>query len=194
MPRVDLFCEDSAQEKIVGGLVERMADEQNVSVQVNISSATGGYGRVVEEFRQFVKDLHKSAPGLPDLVIVATDVNCQGRADRLKELQPSGVSRFPVVFALPDPHVERWLLLDGAAFREVVGKGCNAPDHKCERDRYKQFLHDAVRQAGIEPILGGLEFAEDIVRKMNLPRAGRHDAALRQFMEEFGRYLNEWRR
>lgn len=192
MPRIDLFCEDSAQELIVGSLVKRMAEEQNVTVQLNTGSVIGGYGRVVREFRQFMKDLRKTSPGLPDLVIVATDVNCKGRADRLKELMPNDSFQFPVAFALPDPHVERWLLLDGAAFRDVVGKGCSAPDHKCERDRYKQILHEAVRQAGIEPILGGLEFAEAIVRKMDLRRAGRSDVALRMFTDEIGRFLRDW--
>ena len=194
MPRIDLFCEDSAQELIVGSLVKRMAKEQNVTVQLNTSSAIGGYGRVVKEFRQFVKDLRKTSPGLPDLMIVATDVNCQGRTDRLRELTSGDSFQFPVIFALPDPHVERWLLLDGAAFRTVVGKGCNAPDHKCERDRYKQFLQEAVRQAGIEPILGGLEFAQDIVRTMDLQRAGRIDTALQLFTDELGRHLRDWQR
>lgn len=193
MPRIDLFCEDFAQETIVGSLVARMAEDLGVRVQVNISSATGGYGKVVAAFRQFAKDL-QSSPGLPDLVVVATDTNCKGRTDRVSELTSIGPFQFPVVFALPEPHVERWLLLDGAAFREVVGKGCNAPDHKCERDRYKQFLHESVRQAGLEPILGGLEFAQDIVQKMDLQRAGRIDSALRLFTDELGRYLRAWRR
>lgn len=155
-------------------------------------SVGGGHGAVVGEFRKFAKDMHELSSGLPDLVIVATDVNCQGRVTRVKELEAIGPFQFPVAFALPDPHVERWLLLDGSAFREVVGKGCDAPDHKCERGRYKQFLDEAVRQAGIEPILGGLEFAPDIVRKMDLRRAGRNDAALKLFIDELRRYLRDW--
>ena len=39
-------------------------------------------------------------------------------------------ARAPVVLAVPDPHVERWLLLDGAAFKAAVGHGCDAPDQK----------------------------------------------------------------
>ena len=131
---------------------------------------------------------------LPDLVIVATDVNCQGRVARVKELEAIGPFQFPVAFALPDPHVERWHLLDGSAFKEVVGKGCDAPDHKCEHGRYMQLLDEAVRQAGIEPIPGGLEFAPDIVRKMDLRRAGRNDAALKLFIDELRHYLRDWQR
>ena len=36
-----------------------------------------------------------------------------------------------IVKAIPEPHIERWLLLDGAASRAAVGKGCQAPDLKC---------------------------------------------------------------
>ena len=68
------------------------------------------------------------------------------------------------------------------------------PDHKCERDRYKQLLHEAVRQAGLEPILGGLEFAQDIVQAMDLQRAGKIDSALQQFTDELGRHLRAWQR
>ena len=41
---------------------------------------------------------------------------------------------------VPNPHVERWLLLDGAAFKAAVGHGCDAPDQKCDRGRYKERL------------------------------------------------------
>ena len=44
----------------------------------------------------------------------------------------------PVILAPPDPHVERWLLLDGAAYKAVFGKGCDTPDLKCDRNHYKQ--------------------------------------------------------
>ena len=45
-------------------------------------------------------------------------------------------------------------LLDGAAFRDVFGKGCDAPDRKCDRDRYKQRLVEAIRATAITPKSG----------------------------------------
>jgi hypothetical protein len=65
----------------------------------------------------------------------------------------------PINVAVPDPHIERWLLLDGAAFKAVFGEGCDAPDLKCSRDRYKSRLIEAIRGTGVTPNLGGLEFA-----------------------------------
>lgn len=194
MRRLVLFCEDSALEKVVGSLVERMAADHGIEVEIIKRSVAGGHGTVVREFRNFAKDVRGSSPDLPDLVVVATDVNCKGRATRVRELNSCGPFQFPVVFALPDPHVERWLLLDGAAFKEVVGTGCDAPDLKCERSRYKDLLDAAVWQAGIEPILGGLEFAQDLVQAMDLQRAGRIDSALKQFTDELGRHLRDWQR
>ena len=89
-----------------------------------------------------------------------------------------------VICAVPDPHIERWLLVDSAAFKSVLGRGCAAPDQKCEKARYKRLLIEAIRQAGIIPNLGGIEFAADIVAAMNLARASRLDPSLKPFLDE----------
>lgn len=91
-----------------------------------------------------------------------------------------------------DPHIERWLLLDGAAFREVFGRGCRAPDQECSRDRYRQQLTDAIHQAGVMPILGGIEYATDIVRHMDLDRAARADASLQRFLDHLRDIFHGW--
>ncbi len=54
------------------------------------------------------------------------------------------------IYAIPDPHLERWLLLDSAAFKHVLGRGCSAPDQKCEKERYKQLLIQAILEAGLK--------------------------------------------
>ncbi|MDE0228521.1 MAG: hypothetical protein OXJ62_06670 [Spirochaetaceae bacterium] len=99
-----------------------------------------------------------------------------------------------LILAVPDPHIERWLLLDGAAFREVFGRGCRAPDQKCSRDRYRQQLTDAIHQAGVVPILGGIEYAADIVRHMDLDRAARADASLQCFLNHLRAVIRGWNR
>ena len=74
------------------------------------------------------------------------DANCQGYLKRRQELEPAvEYCGCKVVYAIPDPHIERWLLLDSAAFKAVLGRGCDAPKQKCERKRYKRLLLDAVR-------------------------------------------------
>jgi hypothetical protein len=39
-----------------------------------------------------------------------------------------------------------------------------------------------VRDAGVEPLLGGIEYAEDLARHMDLKRAAGADPALRRFI------------
>jgi hypothetical protein len=182
--KISLFVEDDGHRLIVGPLVNRVALEENVVILTNIVSAIGGRGRVFEELRQAKKDIDRGNLINPDVFVVAIDSNCSGflpiRNDIAgvlgNELSASSVS------AVPDPHIERWLLVDSAAFKLAVGLGCNAPDQKCERGRYKKLLSDAIRAAGLRPNLGGLEFAEDIIGAMDLQRACAADAALNRFV------------
>lgn len=185
MREVALFVEDHAHRQIIGPLVERIADEQAATVRLNWRSAVRGHGRVVQELRKYLRDLERHGDPWPDLIVVATDANCDGYNDRAKEiLDHSEKAPAPVVLAIPDPHVERWLLLDGAAFKAAVGRGCNAPDQKCDRDRYKQRLIEAVHDAGVTPNLGGLEYAEDIIRNMDIDRAAQADRAFARFVDD----------
>ncbi|HEX9648871.1 MAG TPA: hypothetical protein VGB88_15300, partial [Alphaproteobacteria bacterium] len=139
----------------------------------------------------FLRDLRKQGGRMPDLIVVATDANCQGLNDRVREFDGPGAPA-PMILAIPDPHVERWLLLDGAAFRAVFGTGCDAPDLKCSKDRYKQRLIEAISATGVTPTLGGIEFAEDIVREMDLGRASRADRSFKRFVDEFRNILRGW--
>ncbi len=96
------------------------------------------------------------------------------------------------VYAIPDPHIERWLLLDAAAFKAVFGRGCAAPDQKCERHRYKTLLREAIRDAGIIPLLGGIEYAEDLVKAMNLRHLERADRSLRRLIRALRDRFKAW--
>ena len=190
MRDITLFGEDDAHRLVVGALVQRLADEAGIAIHQDWRNAVGGYGRVVSEFDSYLHDLNRQGIH-PDLIVVATDSNCAGLNQRTRELERPGWS-FPVVTAIPDPHIERWLLLDGAAFHAAVGRGCNAPDHKCDRARYKSLLIDAVYAAGITPSIGGIEFAEDIILHMDIDRAMQYDRSLRRFVQQMRRIFREW--
>ena len=97
-----------------------------------------------------------------------------------------------MILAIPDPHIERWLLLDGAAFKAVFGKGCDAPDQKCDRGRYKQRLIEAIYATGTIPRLGGIEYAEDIVEQININRAVRVDRSFRRFVADLRNTFQGW--
>jgi len=138
-----------------------------------------------------MRDLRRQGSPWPDLIVAATDANCKGLNERVGEIGHDDTPT-PMVLAIPDPHIERWLLLDGAAFKTVFGIGCDAPDQKCDRGRYKQRLIEAIHAAGTTPLLGGIEYAEDIVMAMNIDRASRLDRSFKRFVEDLRDEFQGW--
>ncbi len=191
MRNVALFVEDFAHQQVIDAILERLAAEYSLELDLQWRSAVRGFGRVVDEFKRYVHDLETQVETTPDLIIVATDANCKGLQQRSRELRQEN-SRAPIIQAIPDPHIERWLLLDGAAFKAVFDKGCDAPDLKCDRNRYKQLLTSAIREAGINPSLGGIEFADDIVKNMNFNRAAQSDDSFRKFIKNIRVIFRNW--
>lgn len=177
---------------MIGALVRRIAAEFNIEVRLDWRSAVGGYGRVITEVNSYMRDLIRQENPRPDLIIVATDANCKGLNERMREI--IGLEELPpMIRAVPDPHIERWLLLDGSAFKAVFGMGCDAPDLKCDRRRYKQRLIEAIRNTGTIPRLGGIEYAEDLVQHININRVARLDRSFQQFVEAIRNKFQEWR-
>ena len=193
MREVALFVEDRAHQLVVGGLLRRLAEEHRVEVSLVWRQASGGHGRMKHELNDYLRALRQQREPLPDLIVAATDANCKGLNARTREIADPDTRTPPVVLAIPDPHIERWLLLDGAAFRTVVGRGCRAPDRKCDRDRYKQRLVEAIRAAGVEPSFGGIEYAEDIMRHLDIDRAARADDSFRRFIDNLRTEFQRWR-
>jgi len=167
---------------VIGALIKRVAMEQDIEVRVDWRNARRGHGQVVHELKEYLRDLERQG-NPPDLLVIGTDANCKGLSERTRQI-PVADSPVPAVLAIPDPHIERWLLLDGAAFKSALGHGCRAPDRKCARDRYKQMLIEAILKAGVTPNLGGIEFAEDIVQAMDLDRAAGADPSLQGFLDD----------
>jgi len=176
MRKISFFGEDEGHRAFLVPLIERIASEFHVPITVREYSVLGGFGKVENELDGYVRALLKFEKDLPDLVVVATDANCSGFRKRRKKLEGTAERiKDRMVYAIPDPHIERWMLIDAAAFKAVLGKPCNAPDQKCDRARYKMLLSQALRHAGVTPLLGGMEHAEDIVREMDLKHAGKGD-------------------
>lgn len=193
MREIALFVEDFAHQSFLAALLQRIAAEYGVAVHLDWRNARRGHGAVVNELKQFLRDLQRGRDGLPDLVVVATDANCKGLVERLRQIT-AVTSKVDVhtVCAVPDPHIERWLLVDSAAFKSVFGRGCDAPDQKCDRARYKKMLIDAIRSSGVIPNLGGIEFADDIVAAMDLTRAAAADASLSRLIEDLRAAFKGW--
>lgn len=194
MPEIALFVEDHAHQLFLEALISRLSAEYDLEAIMKWQNVRRGHGAVIRELRQYLRDVQRGAE-IPDLVVVATDANCKGLKGRLKELK-SETENTPlrVICAVPDPHIERWLLLDSAAFKEVFGRGCKAPDQKCERDRYKKLLAEAIVAAGIMPSFGGIEYADEIVKRMSLATADVKDDSLAGLLLELRMTFRNWKK
>ena len=185
---VDLFVEDRAHEEFVGGIVRRIARDQNRQIQLRVRAARGGYPRVLNELDLYQKMVAGGLArlSLPDVLVVAADANCHGLAAKKHALRQRLDEAFKdrTVLAVPDPHVERWYLSDRQAFKQVVGVLPPTERRKCEHDRYKQMLAQAVRDGGHPAILGGIEFAKELVEGMDFYRAGRAEPSFKQFVSD----------
>lgn len=191
MPEIALFVEDSAHRQFLNALINRLAREHGVAVALDWQNVRHGHPAVTRELKQFLRDLPRSRKRIPDLVIAATDANCKGPARRREIVEILDQSGLRTIAAIPEPHIERWLLLDSAAFKAVFGRGCDAPDQKCERDRYKKLLIDAIRRAGIDPGFGS-DFTDELVQHMDLEYLARADDSLSRLLTDLRGAFQGW--
>ncbi|MCC7071127.1 MAG: hypothetical protein IT383_07385 [Deltaproteobacteria bacterium] len=127
------------------------------------------------------------------MLVVVVDGNCVGHAAKQREIaarvDDAIIPR--VVIGCPDPHVERWLLADPVAFQKAVGAGCPADPNKCERDRYKHVVAEALANASVPLLTGVMELAPDVVEAMDFYSAGTHQASIKSFVDDLGSALQQ---
>ena len=184
-PTIDLFVEDRAHEEFLKAMVVRLSAEEHRETMTRVRSARGGHGRVLDEFDLYQKAVARGLSSIPDILVVAIDANCQSSHETQKTLNTRLKAEFQgrAAFACPDPHIERWFMADPQSFADVVGVEPPKERRKCERDRYKRQLVDAIRRGGHLPTLGGVEFAKDLVVRMDLYRAGKNEPSLNAFVD-----------
>lgn len=191
--RVVYFLEDRAQEGLIKAIVQRVAQEEGlVSIHLAHDIRSARYGsKVIREFKRFLNDLRKSQEFTPDLFVVVIDGNCKGYNQRLEQLKkfikPTDSFRDRIVYAVPDPHIERWYLMDQRALKEATGlpQAPAMPPYKCKKDHYKQVLRNALSQPPLRSLLGGVEFAEKIVDHMvNLETLGLQNAGFERLISD----------
>jgi hypothetical protein len=196
MPSLVLFGEDTFHEDFVSVLVRRLSEEYGIQVSIRPYSVRGGITRMHHELGEFLRDLANDDEVLPDAIIAATDANCVGYVERKGVLERvlRNIPQFEylMVYAIPDPHIERWMMIDGNAFRAVFGRGCNLPAPKCERGFYKNLLSNEIARSGIRAPLGGREYVNDIVQQMDLPRAGANEASFGHLLTDLRALFNRW--
>lgn len=184
----DLFVEDRAHEALLKPLIVRIAREEGIEVAVHVRSARGGHGRAIAEFKAYQQVVEKGIFGdvLPDLLVVGIDGNCSTFTKKREEIEAATDAKFQdrLIAACPDPHIERWYLADPESFKTVVGVLPVVGGNKCARDYYKQLLSQAIRDAGYQPTLGGIEFAPNIAQCMDFYRAGKNDHSIKAFVDD----------
>lgn len=193
MRNISLFVEDTVHEDFLVALVHRIANAYNIEINIKVSSVRGGHEKVITELGEYQQDLQHNDEDLPDLIIVGTDSNSKGFLQREKEIHqaiPNLVDR--VISMIPKPHIERWLLLDSEAFKKVFGGSCSVPNRKCDHYRYKRLLLQAIRDAGVIPLLGGIERTAELVNAMNLQYMEQSDRSFRRFFRALQQRFEIW--
>ena len=183
---VDLFAEDRAHEEFLRAMVGRLAREDGKGLDLRVRSARGGHGRAIAELQLYQRaKLSVGGGQFPDILVVAIDANCKPFAKAKKEIEESLRSQFVEISAIacPEPHIERWFMADPASFKDVLGVSPKLEKQKCDRDRYKNLLASTVEEAGYTPLLGGIEFARELVEAMDLQRASAADRSLHAFID-----------
>lgn len=178
---------------VVPVLLRRVAADLGVAVDLHVESSSGGKPVVFRTLRRAAREASRGGSGPGGLVVAVVDANCQGYREARRQVEEAaGILQDRLVCAIPDPHVERWLLLDSEAFARILGRGCRAPDQKCDKDRYFGLLIREIHAAGVVPVQAGLEYAEAILTAMNLTRAEGQDPSLRNFLRDLKSQLKRW--
>ena len=196
MRNIVLLGEDTGHETVLTVLLSRYSSDYKIVTTVKTLSSRGGLARVHHEFDTFLTDVDGDRASTPDLIVIATDSNCMGYLKRRQQLEKVAL-KYPrlkdlIAYAIPDPHIERWLMADPDGFKEVLGKGCTLPKMKCEKDEYKRLLDQSVRDAGVRPILGGLEYAEDLVNAANLLRIEKEEPSFEKTAKQIKAFFQQW--
>jgi hypothetical protein len=84
---IRLFVEDSGHEVFLGALIQRFANKYTVSIEPKFDNAAGGYGKMMSELKEYINDLLTDQEELPDLLIAATDSNCEGFLKRKRQVE-----------------------------------------------------------------------------------------------------------
>jgi hypothetical protein len=194
--RVAFFLEDTAQEALIPALFRRLVEEEGYPTdqcEYFVLSARGGGS--LKSLKQFLKDAKRRSHLAADVLVVGSDANCKGfvsRRDLISHI--AAKSPFEIVIpAIPDPHIERWYLLDMQALRQASGVPIvgDVPAYKCDKHRYKILLRDAFRESGIIPPMGGIEYGELVAANMDLYSACKLDAGLAAFVDRVRSWIRQ---
>lgn len=181
---IALALEDRAHETIILAVLARIFSDEGEDLhdwELAVLSNRGGDS--LKRAYDYAKSC-KNPEQAPDLLVIASDANCSTFVKKRNEIQ-NRIEAYPgqSALALPDPHIEHWLLLDPDAFQRGVGipRGIVLPQYKCDKNYYKTELNRLLQSEGIVPQFpGGIEFAPEIIKHFDMPLA-RKDTSFNEF-------------
>jgi hypothetical protein len=192
--KIIFFLEDTAQKAFISAMVERLIRDEGKDAQdfdLLVLYARGGGS--IRAYKDFLKQASKRRYLDADLLVVGSDGNCNGFVKRKQQLQDAskGIPYPEVISAVPDPHIERWYLLDGQALARAAGVPVQAvsPTVKCNKNHYKNLLNKTITDQGVVPPLGGAEYGVIVAKSMDLYNAGTVDHSLRDFVEQIRSWI-----
>ncbi len=187
--KVFYFLEDIGHEFFIKALIERVC--HNVQIDHIIRNASGGKGRVLTELKNFLWDMKGSL--LDGFLIVAIDSNCSPYKEMRKKIAKIVGENLSTLYALaiPNPHIERWYMLDTSALNKILGVKKTQPvkKAKCKKDYYKNLFDKIIKESNKVAPLGAPDFAEEIVQEMDLYEAGKNDSSFKQFIDDVKRLV-----
>ena len=193
---INFFLEDSAQEAFIPPLFKRLIMEEGFNFddfRFKILCSRGGGS--IQEYKNFIKRANKYSGLSADALVVGSDGNCNGFTKRREQLlKVAATPPYPIVFtAIPDPHIERWYLLDDLALSRAIGTGVQAitPVAKCEKNHYKKLLREVFDSTDVKPPLGGWEYGPILAKNIDLYHASQKDHALGDFVEQIRVWLRQ---
>lgn len=144
-------------------------------------------GKSISALKSYLQDAKKRGASPADCVVIGSDANCNGFVKKREMLlaEAKGLS-LTLVTVIPDPHIERWFLLDPAALSTAVGENLlpHVPPYKCGKNEYKIRLKEAFKGSSISPLSGGIEYGTEIAANMDLYKVSKLDSGLEDFIRQ----------
>jgi len=187
--KIILFLEDNAQEVFIRALVERLISDEGKNLndyEFRLLNSRGGGS--IRAYKDFIKQVRKRNHLSADVLIVGSDGNCNGFLKRKQQLLDASINiPYPeVITAVPDPHIERWYMLDNKALSNAAGVPVRVVSLKvkCDKNHYKTLLKESFADQNLFPPLGGAEYGSLIAKSMDLYVAGKIDRSINDFVDQ----------
>lgn len=144
------------------------------------------------ELRRFLRDYTNIESASFDILIIVQDADTEGETEVKSQIR-NLIERtgYPgtTILAVPEPYIEAWYLADPVSIQTISGSQnlIQTPQGNNDKDVYKSVLSQVFGYA----LLGGIEYADEIIENMNLYRASQNVNSLRHFIDELRSALTQ---